>query len=190
MSDQRVPISPQSLWQGQPSADGAMPVDELRRGSRRLTRAVRRRNLREYVAAAFVVPAMGWLGWRAPFASMRVGSGLIIAATIFVVYYIRRHGTAKAMPADMGTTSCVAFLRAELERQRDLLRSVWKWYLLPFAPGFIFVYLGPVLAHPELASRAAWPAAGTVLVFVFIGALNRYGAKRLQARIDALERSL
>jgi hypothetical protein len=52
------------------------------------------------------------------------------------------------------------------------------------------VYAGPVLAHPELASRAAWPAAGTVLLFVVIGALNRYGARRLQARIDALERSL
>ena len=190
MNDERVPDHLQRLWQGQPEQGRAMSLDELRYRSRRLTRAVSRRNLIEYVAGAVVVVVLGRAAWKAPFLAMRLGSGLIVAATIFVVYYLRRYGGAKAMPLDMAATSCLAFHRGELERQRDLLRSVWKWYLLPFAPGMILVYLGPVLAHPELAARAAWPAAGTVLLFVCIGALNRYGAKRIQMKIDALERSL
>ncbi len=73
---------------------GAMSLDELRRRSRRLTRAVSRRNLREYVAGGGRrARASGWAGTgERRLLSMRVGSGLIVAATIFVVYYLRRYG--------------------------------------------------------------------------------------------------
>jgi hypothetical protein len=187
MSDPHVPADPQSLWQGQPAAGHTMSLDELRSHSRRLERRIGRRNLREYIAAAFVVPAFAWAAWAAPLPVMRVGSVLVVVATIFVVYHLHRHGAAWTMPADMGLTDCLAFLRGELERQRDLLRGVWKWYLLPFAPGMILIYLGPVLARPDLASRAVWPAAATLVFFVFIGELNRRVAKKIQAKIDALE---
>jgi hypothetical protein len=93
------------------------------------------------------------------------------------------------MPADMGLTNCLQFHRGELERQRDLLQGVWKWYLGPMIPGVILFYLGPVLAQPERASRALWPFAATVVFFVLIGELNRHVARKFQARIDALERN-
>ena len=96
------------------------------------------------------------------------------------------------MPADMALTSCLAFHRGELERQRDLLRGVWKWYLLPLVPGMILFCLGPVMARPEKASLAVAVsiAAGNLAFFVFIGELNRRAANKIQGRIDALERSL
>jgi hypothetical protein len=112
-----------------------------------------------------------------------------VAAVTFIVYHLHRYGSARVMPTEMGLTNCLQFHRGELERQRDLLRSVWKWYLAPLVPGMLPVYVGSALARPEHASRALWGLAGTVAVFVLIGDLNRRVANRLQARIDALERS-
>ena len=112
-----------------------------------------------------------------------------VAAVTFIVYHLHRYGSARVMPAEMGLTNCLQFHRAELERQRDLLRSVWKWYLAPLVPGMLLVYVGSALARPEHASRALLGLAGTVAVFVLIGDLNRRVANRLQARIDALEKN-
>jgi hypothetical protein len=188
MSDERAPAHLQSLWQDQPAQIGALSTEELRHGSRRLVRIVGRRNRREYVAAVIVALVFGPMAWFAPLTLIRVGSVLTLAAVMFVVYHLHRYGAAQAMPAEMALTSCLAFHRHELERQRDLLRSVWKWALLPLVPGMLLIYLGPVLAHPERASRASWLAAATLVFFALIAELNRRVAKKIQARIDALER--
>ena len=189
MSDERVPHHLQSLWQDQPAEGRVMSLDELRYRSRRLTRIVYRRNLREYVAGAMVAVACGYLAWKAPLLLTRVGALLSVVGVIFIVYHLHRHGAARTMPEDMALTSCLQFHRSELERQRDLLRGVWKWYLAPLLPGLILFYLGPILAHPERASRGWWLLAGSLVFFVLIGELNRYAAKKIQARIDALERN-
>ena len=189
MSDEHVPDRLQSLWQGQPGESGPMSVDQLRRRSRRLTRIVGLRNLLEYVTGAFLVIALGRMAWAAPFPLIRAGFVLSVAAVIFVLYHLYRHGSARAVPADMGLRSCLQFHRGELERQRDLLRGVWYWYLSPLMPGLILVYLRAILAHPEHAWRAALGLAGTLVLYWFIGDANRHAAKRLQARIDALERN-
>jgi len=188
MSNERVPDHLQRLWQDQPARGRVMSIDELRYRSRRLTRIVSRRSLREYVAGAMVVVACGYLAWTAPLPLVRAGAVLSIAGVIFIVYYLHRHGAARTMPEEMALTTCLQFHRGELERQRDLLRGVWKWYLAPLLPGLILFYLGPILAHPERAPRGLWLLALSLAFFVLIGELNRYAAKRLQARIDALER--
>jgi hypothetical protein len=189
MSDERVAADLQSLWQSQLAGSGAISLDDLRQGSRRLQRRVGRRNRREYVAAVIVALVFGPMAWFAPLPTLRVGSVLTLAAVMFVVYHLHRYGTAQAMPGEMALTSCLAFHRRELERQRDLLRSVWKWALLPLVPGMILMYLGPVLAHPEQTSRSLWLAAASLMFFVVIGELNRRAAKKIQASIDALERN-
>jgi hypothetical protein len=188
MSDERVSDRLQRLWQDQPAQGRAMSVDELRDRSQRLTRIIRRRNLREYAAAAVAIVVFGYMAWKAPLPMMRAAAVVSVAAVIFVVYHLHRHSAARAMAADMALTSCLAFHRGELERQRDLLRGVWKWYLGPMIPGLILFSLGPVLAHPEHASRALSIFAGSLGLFALIGEANRYAANRLQARIDALER--
>jgi hypothetical protein len=46
---------------------------------------------------------------------------------MYMVYQLHRKASSAGAPADLGWKSCAAFYRAELERQRDALRSVWKW---------------------------------------------------------------
>jgi hypothetical protein len=189
MNDERVAADLQGLWQGQPADAGTMSLEDLRRGSRRLERRVGRRNAREYIAAIVVVIVFGWTAWIAPTATLRLAAGLIAAGAIFIAYHLSRHGAARTMPADLGLTSCLQFHRGELVRQRDLLRGVWTWALLPCAPGLILFYLGQLWTFPAQVSRIGWSAAATVVVFVFLGALNRRAANKIQSRIDALERN-
>jgi hypothetical protein len=82
--------------------------------------------------------------------------------------------------------SGLEFLRAELIRQRDLLRSVWGWYLLPFVPGLLLILVGVALERPE---RRDWLAPGIVaaVTFVGIGLLNQRVARKLQRRLDDLD---
>jgi hypothetical protein len=188
MSDERMPAHLQSLWQDQPVESVPMSPDELRNRSRRLSRVVSRRNLREYVAGAAVMILCGYLAWKAPLLPlMRAGFALSVPSVIVIIYHLHRYGAVMTMPEEMGLTGCLQFHRGELERQRDLLNNVWKWYLLPLMPGLILVCLAPALARPETAWRALGLYVGIMVLFWWIVEANRYAAKRLQARIDALE---
>jgi len=117
MSDERVPDQLQSLWQDQPAQATAMSHDELRQRSQWLTRRVSRRNLREYVAGAMALVVCGYLAWKVPLPLMRVGFVTSVPALVFIIYHLHRYGSARAMPTDMGLTSCLQFYRGELERQ-------------------------------------------------------------------------
>lgn len=190
MSDERLPDQLQRLWQAQPPDGTAMSLEQLRERSRTLMRRIGRRNLREYIGAVIVVITFGWAAWVVPSTMFRIGAGLIAAAAIFIASHVFRHGTARAMPADLAPTNCLEFYRGELVRQRDLLRSVWKWAVLPLVPGLIVFYVSQFRVFPEQASRIGWTAAATIVCFVLIAELNRRAAKKIQARIDALERNL
>jgi uncharacterized protein involved in response to NO len=76
------------------------------------------------------------------------------------------------------------FHRSELERQRDMLRAVPRWYLLPLVPGIATAIV--VRWEPLVDLGAAAIAFG---MFYLIWRLNRWGAKQLdvQAQASALE---
>ena len=103
----------------------------------------------------------------------------------------------EAVPEEMESKTCLEFYRSALARQRDLLSSVWKWYLLPFAPGMILFLLGLLkfvldqpASHLHYGLVTLWFSitfAGCASVFALVGWLNRRGAKDLEKRIDALD---
>jgi hypothetical protein len=180
----------QALWQSQSPGDdagSAMALDEIRQMAQRLEHKVSRRNRREYVAAAVVVAAFGWQVFTAPSVLLRIGAGMCLVAAIAVAYLMHRWGTARTLPSDLALTSALAFHRVELERQRDLLRSVWWWYLLPFTPGVLVLEIGQALARPERTTRIIALSVVMLLMAVGIYALNWRAAVRIQQRIDRLK---
>ena len=190
MSDVQPGGGVQDLWQGQPAEGGALSLDELRTRARWVERRIRRRNRREYVAAVVAVIGFGGGAWIAPTPLIRIGAGLLVATAVFIAYHIHRWGSARTMPADMALTSSLQFYRRELERQRDLLRGVWKWYLLPCVPGLVLFNVGVARIRPEGIARLGITAIVTLAVFVFLSELNRRAANKIQARLDALERDV
>jgi len=176
----------QALWQSQTLDTRAISLEEVRAKARRFERTVVRRNLREYVAAAIVVAGYGWIMWLGPSSTIRAGAGMVIVGTIFIVYRLRTRGAALSLPADLGLKSALDFHCVELVRQRDLLRSVWLWYLLPIVPGMLVAQIGRVLEHPERLQQVI--VIGVVIVAGAAGVqeLNRRAAVRIQERIDRL----
>jgi hypothetical protein len=123
----------------------------------------------------------------APSVFLRIGAGLSIAATIAVASMLHLWGTARTLPSDLALTSALDFYRVQLERQRDLSRGVWWWYLLPFAPGFLVLEIGQALAHPERMSRIIVVSVVVMASGVGIYARSRRAAARIQRRIDRLK---
>jgi xanthosine utilization system XapX-like protein len=183
-----------NLWQTQRTESPGIRPGELRGKINKFERRIYWRNVREYVAGAVVITIFGYYEWRFRTLLIRLGSGMIIAGTLYVMYQLHRRASTRPAPADLGLSTCIDFHRKSLERQRDALRTVWSWYLLPLVPGLVVLMVGSILsqrvAHPEnvaqlviriLASQGIIP-----VVFFAIWKLNRRAAEKLQTQIDEL----
>ena len=179
------------LWKEQPmTATTTLSMDELKAGVKRLHRRIALRNAVEYVACVFVIAGFAFYIVRFPFPLMRAGSVLIILGTLVVAWQLSRRASSQPLPGDVGGQSWLEFQRAQLVRQRDALRSVWLWYVAPLVPGLVVFRWG---VETELGATAPFArgrlADGVVaLVFLAVIALNAWGARKLQRRIDALDR--
>ena len=107
---------------------------------------------------------------------------------MWIVLQLHRKGSAKRMPTGVDTVTSLHFYRVELERQRELVASVWSWYLAPLVPGFIVYTIGHAIRFPH---PAAWAGlvlldATVALMFFLIWKLNMRTARCLDRMIHEL----
>lgn len=178
------------LWKNQSAAATPFPEAQLRRHARTLQRRVAVRNSIEYAAGVAVVFGFAYFIWAYRYPLMQIGSALIILATAVVLYQLHRRAAARPLPGADAAIASRDFLRTELLRQRDALRSVWRWYVAPFVPGVVvfrwgvetqMAGIGP-FAHGVLAN------ALIAVVALIIIALNWRMAGKLQKEIERLDR--
>jgi len=182
------------LWQSQPTETPRISPEDLHGKMRKFDRRIFWRNVREHAGGAFVVGVFGFYEWKFPALLLRLGSGLIIAGTLYVMFQLHQRASVRPAPADLGLSTCIEFHRQALERQRDALRAVWSWYLLPLVPGLAVFMIGSAVnqwtAHPvHMGSllRGFGIVAGLVTaVFYAVWRLHQRGADRLQAQIDEM----
>jgi hypothetical protein len=176
-------------WQSQPGEGGEMSVEAIRVEAQRLHDRWRRRNIREYIAAAitaliFLLEIL-FINFSLP---IRAALVLFILGLLVFVYQLRKRAAPRALPANLGS-SCLDFHRRELERQRDALRGFWSLVLPPFLPGgvvlIISIALGP---RPRGLIVASIMTAFFASLFTFFAKLNQLAARRLQRQIDDLGR--
>lgn len=191
--DGRKPDDLQTLWKAQPTEHAPMSLADIHQAALTFERKVRRRNLIEYVATALVVLAFMSVLFKSASWMMQAGAALVIVAALWVARHM--HKTASARAAPEADAAIFDFHRQELIRQRDALRSVGRWYLGPFVPGMVLMMAGRWFqAHAPGRSVEVdhlFILAGSaivVLIFTGVWALNQWGARRLQQRIDDLDR--
>ncbi len=180
-----------NLWRKQEVERVKISVEELRVKAAKFQSRIRWRNLREQAACLFVIAAFGAMSLKISQTVPRIGFALIIAGTIYVGWHLQKWGAPKVLPADLGRASCVRFYRDELERQRNLLRSIWKWYLGPLIPGMSLLVIYGIWAAPS--DRRWFPIAFAVVaaaLFWLVGWLNQRAARRLKGQIAELDREL
>jgi FtsH-binding integral membrane protein len=187
-----------NAWKSQPAEPVDLSLEDMRRKAQKLETKVWWRNVREYVACALVVAAFGYYAAVFDSTLIRAGCGLVIVGALVAVFRLHQAGAARPVPAELALRTCAGFQRRELERQRDLLLGVWRWYLLPFVPGLVVFLLGLfefTMRQPHASERSgtiavvfALTAAGCALVFAGVGKANQWAARRLQREIDALDR--
>ena len=184
----------QDLWQSQPTEPPKISLEDLRGKMQKFERRIFWRNIREYATGVFVVAAYGFYEWKFPEPLMRVGSGLVIAATLYVMFQLHRRTSMQPAPADLGLSTCIELHRRALERQRDALRTIWSWYILPFLPGLAVFLTGTAVsqraAHPmsilHLLRGYSIPVGLAAAVFYGVWKLNQRAARKLQAQIDEM----
>jgi hypothetical protein len=183
-----------ALWRDQEPTSMPIQLAEIRDRTTTFERRIRRRNRREYAGVAAVILGFGGYVWLLPGWMTRLGSGLVIVGALFVAWRLYRRGSPGTAPADAQGRTSIAFLRGELIRQRDLLKTVWRWYLGPLVPGMALMMLGDWL-RLQGAGRALAEArfnlivtiVGGAVVFLTIGFLNAWAAAKLQRQIDGLD---
>jgi hypothetical protein len=176
------------LWQNQKTEGVRMSVEQVRLEAGRFQRKIGARNLREYVAAVAVTAFLGYEFSRAKDLLVRLGFGLVMAATAYVVWHLLTKGSPGEADERAGLSGWIEFRRRELARQRDLLRGIWRWYLGPFIPGFVVI----TVAFGRSLHGKHWGllVADTLFyaaVFIVGGKLNAKAAQKLQRQIDELD---
>lgn len=169
-----------------------LTVDQIAHRAASFQRTIRWRNLREYAGAVFVIAFFGWYAFVANTTLMRLACAAVIAAGVYIAYYLRKHGSAPREPA-ASTLDHLTSHRRQLERQRDLLLGIWRWYLGPLAPG-LFLFAISVPVEQSRSGPGPWITCAIILavgaaMFAGLAWLNRVAARQLQREIDALARS-
>jgi hypothetical protein len=182
------------LWQSQLTQTPSISPEDIRHTMRKYERRILRRNIREYAGGIFVVVAFGFCEWKLPAPLFRLGSGLAVAGALYVMFQLHQGASVRSAPADLGLSTCIEFHRQVLERQRDALRDVWSWYLLPLVPGPAVIMIGTAVnqwnAHPVgmghlvMGYGVLTGLIGAILFAVWM--LNQRGAARLQVQIDEM----
>ena len=123
-----------TLWRNQEVESCPFSLEEIRSQARRFQYQIRRRNQREYLASVVTVVVLGYFFFIMDDALLRIAAALTIAGTLYVCYQLQKWGSDRKPPAEPALKTCLEYHRTELVKQRDLLRDVWRWYLLPFVP--------------------------------------------------------
>jgi hypothetical protein len=135
------------------------------------------------VALFFVGPLMSSTNW-----VLRIGFGLASAYGLHIARCMFQY-RVQPMPDGLGFQGSLVYYRTELQRQHGHVRTMWRWYLLPFVPALLFILVGAA-QQASGRGRPIWPALIVAAIVLGVGLIAHNGsqdmARKLRVRIDAL----
>jgi hypothetical protein len=161
-----------------------LSVDTLPDQARAFQRTIWWRNAREIGAALIVLTANVPDIWRGETAVDRLSHGLLVAGTLFVMGYLRFRAGSRPLPAGGDSRCLLQFHRDELVRQRDILRDVPRWYLLPFIPGMLLGMLSKLSGASSNPIATAMALPVVLGIFYLIWRVNLWAAAWLDRQVQ------
>ena len=135
------------------------------------------RNARESFFAIILIVLQTSEIWGSQDTGERAARGFLLAGLLFVVYFLHFRANSRSVPeGDVKTV--LHFHCRELARQRDILRAVPFWYLMPFVPGMLLQIFSNSRGVSGLGALA-----GLAVVFGVIWRLNAWGAEILDRQL-------
>jgi Flp pilus assembly protein TadB len=187
MPNELPPKDLKTVWQNQDSEGIQMSIDEIRTKARSFERKIRRRNLREYIAAAFIAAGFAFFAWHSPSPIIRLGNLTVAVGALFFAYQLHLRGSSRTQPKEMGTMGGLDFYLGQLERERTLLDESWKW-MIWLIPGMIVLMAG-VIANGWIGKAAPFLAITCLWIGIWLWMMlsrNKRRARALQQEIDEL----
>lgn len=174
-----------SRWQQPAEEPLVLTREALRRRSLAFHRTVWRQDMVELFGCGFVAVFFACQVASAPNVATRLGELLAIVCVVTAGYQLRRHAATRPTEASIGA-SLLAFHVRELQRRRDLLRSVWRWIVGPVVAALWLILAGFVQAKP--GDAAALVTLGCVMtgIGLVMGLANLRDARRLEREMAIL----
>lgn len=169
-------------WQEHTVAVETPSLSDIHRTARRFQLSVRLWNAFQYLMGAISIFAYGTLLVAHPSLRFGIASALIVAGGLFGMYRTHKERSARTVPSDLGSSTCIDFHRMELQRQRAFLLKSWRYLLLPL-PGIAVLMItrrpNSWLAFVEFV------VLFTVMIFGIVKARQRQ-VRKLQQEIEIL----
>lgn len=178
---------PKDLWKDQTVSVTTYSPDDLRARLKKQQGMFRLRNLVEYIAGGFVMLGFGSYLFLPMGLTIKAGSVLLLLGTAYVMWQLHRRASAAPAPTE---GDLAGFQREQLVRQHAALSTVWRWYLAPFVPGMLVLFVGQARALPFGQWLYGIAAVGVMIaVFGLIWLLNHHAARKIARQIEELDRS-
>jgi uncharacterized membrane protein YecN with MAPEG domain len=124
------------IWQSSPNQERikfekSRLMLDMQSSIDRLHRKIRYRDLREYIAAAIVIPAFAYSAYVIPNLVTKIGSVLVIGYAVFIILMLRN---ARKHKPSAFTETYLQYLhktKRYILIQKKLLDNVLYWYILP-----------------------------------------------------------
>lgn len=186
MSDSNDPLK--AMWRSQSTEVPAMSATYIRHRARELERGFRVRSLLEQGTSALGIVGCLVVLFVAPHPWVKAAAALLLAGVAYALIQWRRRTAALRIDPSDAVEAGVVFYKRELERKRDIHLTLWRWYLLPMAPGVIAILTWNFFGDPHTRGTAGPWGPLAMLVVCIVGSViyERHKAAQCQREIDAL----
>ena len=170
-------------------------VSQVRRQAKTFDGRVQRRNWLEYAAGAVAMVYLTAVAFRTD-GLVRLACIVSVLAAAWVLYFIRRYGSAAPDPnPQLSLSEYRDAILKKYDRQIWLLKNVKFWYLLPLYTGMMLLYAGVIAKVAGVRGYVQWPEfvlpACATLFFGFVWWLNEgYGVRKLRREREQVRRQL
>ncbi len=164
--------------------DATLPPCEL---LWKFERTIRRRNWREYAAAAFVALSFGAMALTSRGALRQLSAATMVIGARYVAWRLERDGSLRIAAGERESEDAArGALVREMRRQADLLHAAPIGYVAPLGAGWAGLVVADLLDGGPSRFLALHALCGVALGAV-IAFANRHAARKLRERASALD---